>query len=205
MTDLVLRAADLTAVPMPPLCARTGRPARGVAKLSVVHVPRSALAGLPLGVAGVLFLAHTGKRQVTVRLPVAPGVKERRTAAAAGALVLAFLLILLGAMLTETRAPSLVLTVAVLAALLAGCARTYLTAWVGGSWVDEETVRLTRLHPSFAAALTEGVQRLSGAGWHPDPGGTAAERWFDGRVWTKDLRPLPAEAPVAAAGYGYFG
>jgi hypothetical protein len=36
------------------------------------------------------------------------------------------------------------------------------------------------------------------AGWYPDPGGTAAWRWWDGATWTETLQPFqPATPPPA--------
>jgi hypothetical protein len=36
------------------------------------------------------------------------------------------------------------------------------------------------------------------AGWHPDPSGPGALRWWDGQRWTEHTQPLPAPAPAAA-------
>ena len=34
------------------------------------------------------------------------------------------------------------------------------------------------------------MSELPPAGWYPDPGGSGAERWWDGQQWTGYLRPL---------------
>lgn len=37
------------------------------------------------------------------------------------------------------------------------------------------------------------------AGWYPDPTGTVGERWWNGKVWTKQTRPYAAPQSTAAS------
>jgi hypothetical protein len=181
---------------MPPLCARTGRPASKTAKVDIVHTPAWAWFGLVGGLLLALITTQHFGRKATVHLPIGRGVKARQSLAAVG-IVVAFLpLFTFALMLAVDHALVGAVGTAVFLPLTFLCGRAYRGAWVRGSWVDEQRVRLTRLDPAFAAALSAAAahrraveERMAFAGWHPDPGGTPALRYFDGVAWTEHLTP----------------
>jgi hypothetical protein len=181
---------------MPPMCARTGKAARGTARVTVVKTPPWAVALAIFGLPGLIVMAYVASRRLTVTMPVARWVMAKQSFAGLG-VVMAFCVAfvgLLGAYFEPGVVSFLVLGVA--SALTYVTGRAYRTTWVGGKWVDDKTVRLTRLDPAFAQALGQAAahrstveQRTAAAGWHPDPGGTPALRYFDGVSWTEHLAP----------------
>jgi hypothetical protein len=148
------------------------------------------------GLPGLIVMAYVASRRLTVRMPVARWVMTKQSLAGLG-MVVAFCVAFFGlmGMFFEPGVVSfLVLVIPGGLTYLAG--RAYRTTWVGGKWVDEKTVRLTRLDPVFAEALAQAAahrreveQRMTLAGWHPDPGGTPALRYYDGTRWTEHLSP----------------
>ncbi len=191
MSELVAPAALLRDLPPLPMCARTGRPAIRIASFPIVHTPRWAYFG------GLLMVLLASTRRVNLRLPIAKGVRSRQSLGAV-ALVLGFLL-LLTAIVALPYAPRLSPVALVASAALLYYGRTYRTAWVGGTWVNETEVRLTRLDPAFAEALgrivahrIEAERPTTRAAWHPDPSGRHALRYFDGTQWTEHVSDAPA-------------
>ena len=160
MADVTLPAGVLCAVRMPALCARTGRPTGSTA---VLHIPRTpglpfaaaaTAAVLPAAVPALLpgFVSGAGQ-EVVVRVPVLPAYAAGRPVGIVGTAVtgpLAFVAALLAALYPGFATVALALGSAAAFAL-------YVRFWRGGvrgRWVDATTVRLTGLHPVFAAALT---------------------------------------------------
>ena len=55
------------------------------------------------------------------------------------------------------------------------------------------------------ALRTAGIARFArrrAGGWHPDPNGLPAQRYFDGTAWAENLAPLPVAAPVGGGRTG---
>ena len=156
----MLPADVLRAVRMPALCARTGRPTGSTAVLRVPRTPglpfaaAAAAATLPAAVPALLpgLMAVAGQ-EVVVRVPLLPVYAAGRPIGIAGMAVtgpLAFVAALLAALDPGLGTAALALGSAATFAL-------YVRFWRGGvrgRWVDATTVRLTGLHPAFAAALT---------------------------------------------------
>jgi len=191
MAEVTVSAAELPTLPMPPVCARTGRTTSGTAKIQIVKTPWWAYLGLLGGVLFLALLAFVSSRKVVVTVPMAKGRMLRKRLAFAGAMVM-LLPLMAGAMglfFEPGLVSSLVFGISVV--LTGALAYAYRTSVVGGRWVDDTTVRLTRLHPEFARSLQAAIdhrrdaeRRAALAGWHPDPSGQHAYRWFDGAQWT---------------------
>jgi hypothetical protein len=201
MTEVVVPAALLPKLPLPPVCARTGRPAERTRAVRATHTPKAAYALLLFGVIGVVAALFMGTR-CTFRLPAARGLAARRAAAATAAWVCGAVALVAGVMALVTPTPARLVTFALAAATAATTAHLARDAWVVVRMPDEVTVRLRGLHPAFAqpfaaavAQAQEAERRRALAGWHPDPAGHGGLRWFDGAAWTEHVAPAP---PVAA-------
>lgn len=201
MADLVVRLDALRSLPVPDVCARTGRPATRRAKVTIVHTPWWAYLGLLGGWLVLLVLALVTQRKTVVHLPHARRrVVRRRVAFAAAAFLGMVLPFLVMAVYFEPGAVS-VTVLAVGASAFAGSVSACRGALVRGKWVDLETVKLIGLHPSFHAVLAAGLAQHEAslraraiAGWHPDPSGAYALRWFDGVQWTPHVAGIAGEA-----------
>lgn len=194
MAEVTIDAAELPLIPMPPICARTGRMTNRTAKVQIVKTPWWVWFGLLGGVLVLALLAFAGSKKLVVQVPIAPGRMLRKRLAFAGIMLL--LLPLMGGTMGLFFEPGLVSTLvfAVSAALTGACVYVYRTAAISGRWVDESTVKLTRLHPEFARTLQASVdhrremeRRAALAGWHPDPSGQHRLRYFDGGQWTEHV------------------
>jgi hypothetical protein len=187
MAEVVLPVAVLPALRPPPICARTGRPARGTRDVTMIRTPIWAWGFLLLGCLLGLVVIWVISPRVTIALPIAPDTRRRRAVALA-AMVATFVLFLASifslGVLSEAVCASGALVSAVLYAI---AQRTFARSWVGGTWFEEAHVRIKRLDPTMAEILTAQAAGLAVAGWHPDPGGTHRLRWYDGRAWTEHV------------------
>ncbi|HVF03370.1 MAG TPA: DUF2510 domain-containing protein [Frankiaceae bacterium] len=204
MAELVVKVHELSSLPVPELCARTGRRATRTAKVTITHMPWWAWLGLLGGIVPFLVIALLTQRKVSVYLPHAAGRAAQQRAAFAGGVLtgIALPFFLMGAYF-EPGLPAFVALVCC-AAAFAGCVAATRAALVRGRWVDVETVRLVGLHPGFAAALgaeIAGRRAAVGpsAGWYADPSGQYALRWFDGGQWTAYV---DGAAALPRAAYG---
>lgn len=191
---MVLRANEVPTLPMPPICARTGQPAGKAVKVTITKTPWWAWLGVLGGLLVLLVLALVASKRCEVRVPHARSRGVRRSLAAVGVVVGAFAEMFGVLFLIFEPGPASLFYNVVAGGVLAGCVWAYRDATCGGRWADDEHVVLTRLHPAFAAALQQAVdarreheRRAALAGWHPDPSGQAALRWFDGYAWTQHV------------------
>jgi hypothetical protein len=161
MAEVVLPVAALPALHAPPLCALTGRPATKTKNVTMVRLPPGGLLML-LGGFLPMMLLYVLRPTVSLALPVAPDVGRRRALALVG-IVAAFVLFVGFAAMSLGTLPDAVCGIgaigSVLLSMVAG--RTYVYGWVGGGWTDETHIRLVRLDPVVAEALSAQAASLA--------------------------------------------
>lgn len=188
MTDLVIPVADVPALRVPPICARTGLPARKTRKLRMLKAPAWTYAFLVFGVLVAVLLQNLVGKRTDLDLPIARRTSIRMNVCLLGialcgcAAVFGFFWVL--------SAPGAASGVACVATtgLTVAAVVTYYRSWVHGKYIDDDNVRVTGLDPSFAEAIRAQLvarrEAVAPAGWHADPSGQHALRWFDGTAWT---------------------
>lgn len=130
-------------------------------------------------------------KRVRARVPVSRSVSRRRSLGVVLVVVAAlpFFGALIG-MLTEPS-PGVAVVCLLFAGALALGVVLQMKSVVRLRWRGDD-IRFTRVHPAFAAAVAQRLDVLraqSLAGWHPDPAGAPALRYYDGTRWTEHLSP----------------
>jgi hypothetical protein len=191
MAEIVVAASVLSSFPMPQVCARTGEPTTRTRAMQATWVPLWAYALLAGGLIPFAIVYFAVAKRVRARVPVSRSVSRRRSLGMVLVVVAAlpFLAGLIG-VLTEPTPGVAALFLASAGALAGGVAlqtkNTVRLRWRG------DDIRFTRVHPAFAAGVAQRLDVLrarSLAGWHPDPAGAPALRYYDGTRWTEHLSP----------------
>jgi hypothetical protein len=158
-TSLTLRVARLGEVPMPPVCARTGRPADGVSRVTIWKTPGVAWLGLAVfGWFAFWALSRRFGRRLDVMVPTSSWVWRRKAIGLASTAVGVLGLLAIGTVAGESRTAALALLLAFLVLVVVG-PYLYLTASIDARWVGDDRVRLSRLDPAFAAMLGAAVEQ----------------------------------------------
>jgi hypothetical protein len=155
MSTVTLPVSTFETVPMPPVCARTGRPADRTVRVSAYRTPPIAWLGLIVFGWFVFWLLTRNGPRVDLDLPASGWVTRRR--------VLGWALFVVGVagMVTSPMAAGgdfpAWLAVVFCAFLLMIVVGPFLivTATVEARFADEQHIRLRRVHPDFVAAYAQ--------------------------------------------------
>lgn len=191
MTDLVIPVSDVPVLRVPPVCARTGLPARKTRAVTMVRAPKWTYAFAVFGVLVAILMQQAVGKTTTLDLPISRRASTRMSLGVLG-IVGAGSGAFFGFMWAVVEpGPLSAAFFVVTMALTVASAVMYHRAWVHGKYIDDGNVRITGLDESFAdairgqlAARREQAARAALAGWHPDPSGQHSLRYFDGTGWT---------------------
>jgi hypothetical protein len=191
VTDLVIPVSDVPLLRVPPICARTGRPARKTRAVKMVRAPKWTYAFLALGIVFAILMQQAIGKTTTLDLPISRRASTRMSLGVLGmafggcAALFGFVWVL------SEPGPLSGVAFVVTSGLTIAAAVMYSRAWVHGKYLDDDNVTISGLDETFANAIRgqliarrEQAARAALAGWHADPSGQHSLRYFDGTAWT---------------------